>query len=105
MATPMMPLHRHRFVQELISPTFYVQLFRTKVLNETLLFLDFRFVLFWRKNIGAKAARIILVKLTPDFQDKKVVIIFALRSVTTTTVKDNYKKCVTSPTTLCRVYK
>jgi hypothetical protein len=101
----MMPLHRHRFVQESISPTFYVQICHTKVLNETLLYLDFRFVLFWRKSIGAKAARIMLVKLTPDFQDKKVVIIFALRSVTTTTVKDKNKKGVTSPTTLCRMYK
>jgi hypothetical protein len=27
--------------------------------------LDFRFVLFWRKNIGAKAAHILLVKLSP----------------------------------------
>jgi hypothetical protein len=47
-----------------ISPTFYARLFRTKVSREAFLYLDLRFVLFWRKNIGAKAARNMLVKLT-----------------------------------------
>jgi hypothetical protein len=51
---------------ESISPTFYARLFSTKVSRKTFLYLDFRFVLFWRKNIGAKAARILLVKLTPE---------------------------------------
>jgi hypothetical protein len=51
---------------ESILPTFYARLFRTKVSRKTFLYLDFRFVLFWRKNIGAKSARILLVKLTPD---------------------------------------
>ncbi len=36
-----------------ISPTFYVQLFRTKVLREAFLYLHLRFKLFWQKNIGA----------------------------------------------------
>ncbi len=35
-----------------------------KVSRKTFLYLDLRFVLFWRKNIGAKAVRIMLVKLT-----------------------------------------
>ncbi len=48
-----------------ISPTFYARLFRTKVLREAFLYWNWRFLLFWRKNIGAKAARNILVKLTP----------------------------------------
>ncbi len=52
-------------LQESISPTFYARIFCTKVLRKIFLFLDFRFVLFWRKNIGAKASRILLMKLTP----------------------------------------
>jgi hypothetical protein len=52
--------------KESISPTFYARLFRTKVLHKTFLNLDLRFVLFWRKNIGAKAARMMLVKLTQE---------------------------------------
>ncbi len=50
---------------ESISSTFYARLFRTNVLRETFLYLDLRFVLLWRKNIGANAALTILVKLTP----------------------------------------
>jgi hypothetical protein len=53
-------------LQVKISPAFYARLFRKAFLN-----LDLRFVLFWRKNIGAKAARNILVKLaTGDYQIK-----------------------------------
>ncbi len=33
-----------------ISPTFYARLFCTKVLHETFLYLDLRFVLFWPKS-------------------------------------------------------
>ncbi len=40
-------------VQVSISPTLYAQLFLTKVLRKAFLYLDLRFVLFWRKNIGA----------------------------------------------------
>jgi hypothetical protein len=47
-----------------ISPTFYTLLFRRKVSSKAFLYLDIRFVLFWRKNIDAKAARNMLVKLT-----------------------------------------
>ncbi len=50
-----------------ISPTLYARLFRNKVSREALLYLDLRFVHIWRKNIGAKAARNILVKLTLGF--------------------------------------
>jgi len=46
-----------------ISPTFYDCLFRTKVLCTAFLYLQFGFVIFWCKNIGAKAARKTLLKL------------------------------------------
>jgi hypothetical protein len=42
-----------------------------KVAREAFLYLDLRFVLFWRKNIGAKAARNMLVKL----KDQNVYLI------------------------------
>ncbi len=49
-----------------ISPTFCAQLFCTKVLCTTFLYLQFRFALFWRKNISAlKASLKMLVKLIP----------------------------------------
>jgi hypothetical protein len=54
--------YRH---QGSISPTLYARLFRTKVLRKAFLYLDLSFVLFWRKNIGAKAACNMLVKLIP----------------------------------------
>ena len=47
-----------------ISPTFYKQLFRTKDLRAAFLYLNCRFKLFWCKEIGAKAACKMLVKLT-----------------------------------------
>jgi len=47
-----------------ISPKFYALLFLKNVLREALLYLDVRFVLFWRKNIGAKAVRKMLVTLS-----------------------------------------
>ncbi len=50
-----------------ISPIFYKQLFHTKVLCEPFMCLQFGFVIFWRKDFGAKAAHKMLVKLTPDF--------------------------------------
>ena len=49
-----------------ISPTIYEQLFHTKVFGAAFLYLHYRFKLFRRKEIGAKAARKMLVKLTPD---------------------------------------
>jgi hypothetical protein len=39
--------------------------FSCKSFARSFLNLDLRFVLFWRKNIGAKAVRKMLVKLTP----------------------------------------
>ncbi len=39
-----------------ISATFYVKLFCKKVFCKTFLYLQFDFVIFWQKNIGAKAA-------------------------------------------------
>ncbi len=47
-----------------ISPTFYARLFRWKVLWESFLYIHFRLELFWRKNIGAKTAHRMSVKLT-----------------------------------------
>jgi hypothetical protein len=48
-----------------ISPIFYEQLFHTKVLCSASMCLQFGFVIFWRKDFGAKAAQKMLVKLTP----------------------------------------
>jgi len=47
-----------------ISPTFYDQLFHTKAFSTAFLYLQVGFVIFWQKNIGEKAARKMLVKLT-----------------------------------------
>ncbi len=60
-------LFRHKircFDQGSISPTFYVRLFNSKVLNAAFMYLHLRFVLFLRKNIGAKGAHKMLVKLS-----------------------------------------
>jgi len=48
-----------------ISPTFYEQLFHMKVFCAAFMCLQFGFVIFWRKDFGAKAAHKMLVKLTP----------------------------------------
>ena len=48
-----------------ISPIFYKQLFHTKVICAPFMCLQFGFVIFWRKDFGAKAAHKMLVKLTP----------------------------------------
>jgi hypothetical protein len=47
-----------------VSPTFYAQLLYTKVSYASFLNLHFRFVRFWRTNIGVNAAHKMLVKLT-----------------------------------------
>jgi len=49
-----------------ISPIFYEQIFCTKVFCTAFMFLQFGFVIFWRKDLGAKAAYKMLVKLTPS---------------------------------------
>jgi hypothetical protein len=41
-----------------------MQLFQTKVLCTPFMCLQFGFVIFWRKDFGAKAAHKMLVKLT-----------------------------------------
>ncbi len=48
-----------------MSPTFYKQLFPMKVFCAAFMCLQFGFVIFWRKDFGAKAAHKMLVKLTP----------------------------------------
>ena len=40
--------------------------FRTKVFRAAFLYLQLRFIFFWQKEIGAKTAHKMLVKLTPD---------------------------------------
>jgi len=46
-----------------ISPTFYKQLFQTKVFCTAFLCSELGFVIFWQKNIGAKAAHKVLAAL------------------------------------------
>ncbi len=48
-----------------ISPIFYKQLLHTKVLCAPFMCSQFGFVIFWQKDLGAKAAHKMLVKLTP----------------------------------------
>ncbi len=48
-----------------ISLIFYEQFFHTKVLYSDFMCLQFGFLIFWRKDFGAKAAHKMLVKLTP----------------------------------------
>jgi hypothetical protein len=57
-----------------ISPIFYEQLFHTKVFCAAFMCLQFGFVIFWRKDFGAKAARKMLVKLTPGVSVKKLLV-------------------------------
>ncbi len=45
-----------------------MRLIGTKVLHADFLYLHLRFVLFWRKDIGAKASLRMLVKLTRDLK-------------------------------------
>jgi len=47
-----------------ISPIFYEQLFCTEVFCTAFLLIQFGFVIFWQKNVGAKAVCKMLVKLT-----------------------------------------
>jgi len=48
-----------------ISPTLYEQLFRTKVFWAAFFLLRLRFIIFRHKEISAKAAHKMLMKLTP----------------------------------------
>jgi len=48
-------------IQVSISTTFYEQLFHSKVFCADFMCLQFRLVFFWQKEIGAKAARKMLV--------------------------------------------
>ena len=49
---------------------FTLDFFCTQVFCEAFLYLQFGFVFFWHKEIGAKAARKMLVKLTTDRSDR-----------------------------------
>ena len=58
------------FLRESISLTFYEQLFCMKVMHAACLCLQYGFDIFWQKEIAAKAANKMLVKLTtilPNF--------------------------------------
>jgi hypothetical protein len=57
-----------------ISPIFYEQLFCSKVFCAAFMCLQFGFVIFWQMDFGAKAAHKMLVKLTPDWQVKVIVL-------------------------------
>jgi hypothetical protein len=59
-----------------ISPIFYKQFFHTKVLCSPFMCLPFGFVIFWRKDFGAKAAHKMLVKLTPGCHITEVIRTF-----------------------------
>jgi hypothetical protein len=48
-----------------ISPIFHEQLLHMKVFCAAFMCLQFGFVIFWKKEFGAKAAHKMLVKLTP----------------------------------------
>jgi hypothetical protein len=48
-----------------ISPIFYEQILSMKVFCAPFMCLQFGFVIFWQKDLGAKAANKMLVKLTP----------------------------------------
>ncbi len=48
-----------------ISPIFYEEFFHTKVFCAAFTCLHVGFVIFWRKDFGAKAAHKMVVKLTP----------------------------------------
>ncbi len=56
-----------------ISPTFYKQLFHTKVLCAPFMCLQFEFVIFWQKDFGTKAAHKMLVKLTPGGRNGQLI--------------------------------
>ena len=60
-------------LQVSISPTFYKLLFQTKDFRAAFLHLHCRFILFWRKEIGAKAAHKMLVKFTPGLRGRRGV--------------------------------
>jgi hypothetical protein len=60
-----------KVVQVSISPTFYAQLFQTRAKQAAFLYLKFGFKRLLRKEIGRKAARKMLVKLTTE-QEKFV---------------------------------
>ena len=72
-----------------ISPTFYEQLFCTKVFWAAFLYLHCRFVIFWCKEIGAKAARKMLVKLTTGMPDDQCTQFDRLVTQMCATVNDN----------------
>ncbi len=48
-----------------ISPIFYEQLFHTKVFLRSFYVLTIWVLIFWQKDLGAKADHKMLVKLTP----------------------------------------
>jgi hypothetical protein len=50
-----------------ISPKFYASLFGTKLFCKAFILLMFGHIIFWCKNIGAKAVRKMLMKFTTDY--------------------------------------
>jgi len=58
----------------LISPTFGEQFFAQNYITVAFLYLQFGFVIFWQKNIGAKASRKMFMKLTSGLLFNKNVM-------------------------------
>ena len=59
-----------------ISPKFYEHLFCTSVFCTAFKCLQFGFVIFWQKEVGAKAARKMLVKLTLGLNSYLAILVF-----------------------------
>ena len=64
-----------------ISPTFYEQLFCKKVFSAVFICLPYRFVIILQKEIGAKAAQKMLVKLTKGDENKKILPCITIHSL------------------------
>jgi len=58
------------------SPIFYEQLFHKKVFCAAFMCLQFGFVIFWRKDFGAKAGHKMLVKLIPGARNLQLMPYF-----------------------------
>ena len=71
-----------------ISPTFYEQPSRAQVLCAAFMCLQFGFVFFWQKEVGAKAACKMLVKLTAGQQRKSQLCTSIPRRLVVSYVKD-----------------
>ena len=109
-----MPLDRSSS-QVSISPTFYEQLYCTKVLCTAFMSLQFQLVFFCRKEIGTKAAHKMLVKMTIAIVGVSVVQIWIklwwiytflnyCKNMTTSATADSYSHSLTRLVLFCQKY-